>query len=296
MTSSILSPDSDKRFIDSVLARGLVDPRTVAHLAAEHQRDIESGRDVGSLAERLCNSGVLDRGVAARVLQTLRAEAARESALEPAPPMDGKRVGSYALGEELGRGGMGVVYRAFDTNLRRPVALKMILDASRADLEERERFEREARATAKLSHPGIVQVFDAGVHEGKPFLVMELVEGRSFETVLSGKEALTPRRVAEVVRGVAEALQHAHEHGVVHRDVKPQNVLLDREGRPRLVDFGLARDSATNNLTVTGSILGTPAYLAPEQARGESRGQGPAIDIYALGAVLYRALVGRPPF
>src|SRR5262249_27236316 len=129
---------------------------------------------------------------------------------------------------------------------------------------------------------------------GKPFIVMELVEGRSLEALLR-REPLSPRRIAEVVRGVALALAHAHENGVVHRDVKPENVIVDREGRPHLMDFGLARDVSADRLTLPGAILGTPSYMAPEQAAGEATLQGPPTDVYALGAVLYRALVGKPP-
>ncbi|MBI3724576.1 tetratricopeptide repeat protein [bacterium] len=208
----------------------------------------------------------------------------------------GERIGRYVVQGELGRGGMGVVYRALDTELRRPVALKMVLDPSRAGAAEIARFRREAAACAQLRHPGIVSVFEVGEHEKRPYLVMELVVGESFESLLS-KAAMPPKKVAEIVRGVALALEHAHERGVIHRDVKPQNVIVDRAGAPHLMDFGLARSlAATAQLTATGDVLGTPAYMAPEQAEGTPGDHGPWTDVYALGAVLFRGLTGRPPF
>ncbi|MBI3723224.1 tetratricopeptide repeat protein [bacterium] len=220
-----------------------------------------------------------------------RARASASSAGEPAP-----RIGKYVITGELGRGGMGVVYRALDTALRREVAIKMILDPTRAGPELLKRFEAEASATARLRHPGIVSVHEVGFHEGRPFLVMELIQGESLEALLR-REPMAPRRAAEVIREVALALAHAHASGVVHRDVKPENVLVDKEGRPHLMDFGLAREVGEGQrMTVTGQVLGTPAYMSPEQAAGETRRQGPASDVYSLGAVLYRALVGKPPF
>ncbi len=208
----------------------------------------------------------------------------------------GQRIGRYLVQGELGRGGMGVVLRALDTELGREVALKLVLDPASAETARLARFKREAETGARLRHPGIVPVLDFGVNEGKPFLVMELVPGESFEKLLH-RGGASPRRSAEIVREVALALDHAHAHGVIHRDVKPENVIVDTSGRARLVDFGLARDeSAKTQLTRTGEVLGTPAYLAPEQADGDPRSQGPHTDVYALGAVLYRALAGRPPF
>ncbi len=206
-------------------------------------------------------------------------------------------VGRYTVESVLGRGGMGVVYRGFDPHLRRPVAIKMIdLDPTELEAEDLQRFVREARAAARLAHPGIVPVYEVGADLDRPYLVMGLVEGESFEEALAGG-ALPRRRVAEVVRDVARALDHAHGHGIIHRDVKPQNVLLDREGRALLTDFGLARDAASvRQLTLTGDILGTPAYMAPEQAAGLTDEQGPHSDVWGIGAVLYRALVGVPPF
>ncbi len=207
-----------------------------------------------------------------------------------------RRLGRYALVDELGRGGMGVVYRAWDVELRRTVAIKAIHDSLLDNHKERERFHREAQAAARLSHPVIVAVHEAGQHEGRPFLVMDYIRGETFAE-LQKREPLPARRVAEIVRDLARGLDHAHDQGVIHRDVKPQNVLLDAEGRPRLVDFGLAQSiDVDRQLTRTGQLIGTPHYVSPEQARGDLTSIGPHSDVYQLGGVLYWALTGSPPF
>ncbi len=207
-----------------------------------------------------------------------------------------QRIGKYAIVEELGRGGMGIVYKAYDTALKRIVALKMILDPTRAGPEIIERFKNEAAAVARLNDPRIISVFEVGEHEGKPYLVMEFLDGQSFEHYLRSHK-VPAKKVAELVREIALALQHAHENCIVHRDMKPENIFIDKAGRPHLMDFGLAQDlAATHRLTVTGQLIGTPAYMAPEQASGDIHKQGPKTDVYGLGAVLYRALVGKLPF
>ncbi len=217
----------------------------------------------------------------------------------PPPPAAAHlgRIGRYVLLEELGRGGMGVVYRARDDALRRHVAIKMVLDASRLDEARMGRFVREARAAARLAHPGIVAVHEVGTDgEGRPFLVMDHIDGESLEA-LAEREPLAPRRAATLVREVALALDHAHGEGIVHRDVKPGNVLVGRDGRARLCDFGLARETgARGELTATGQMLGTPQYLSPEQARGDHDAIGPQTDVFSLGGLLYWAITGRPPF
>ncbi len=204
----------------------------------------------------------------------------------------GKQVGPYALLGELGRGGMGVVYRAYDTKLGKEVALKVILEAGPSGVE---RLAREARAAAALRHEAIVSVLHLGEHSGRPYLVMEYVAGESLGALLSRKPLPLPRKL-EIARDLARALEHAHGRGVIHRDVKPSNVLVDQEGRARLLDFGLARSSTDQGLTTTGQVLGTPLYMSPEQAGGDPTAHGPASDVYSLGAVLYHMLVGRPPF
>ncbi len=204
-------------------------------------------------------------------------------------------IGRYRPVRVLGQGGMGVVFEAVDPALHRSVAIKMILGGT-MDGEEIERFVREARLGARLRHPGIVAVLEVGSSGDRPFIVMDLVQGESLEALLRRGPVPLPRVVA-IVRDVARALEHAHGLGVIHRDVKPQNILVDEAGQPRLTDFGLARDAAARDrLTATGSTLGTPAYMAPEQADGDPSAQGVGCDIWAVGAVLYRGVAGRPPF
>jgi tRNA A-37 threonylcarbamoyl transferase component Bud32 len=214
----------------------------------------------------------------------------------PATADDARELEEYELLEEIARGGMGVVYKARQRALNRVVALKMILAGSHASTSDVARFKREAESAAHLDHPGIVPVHEIGERNGLPFIAMGFVDGPSLADRLA-RGPLLPSEAVAIVSSVAAAVQYAHEHGVIHRDLKPANILLDRVGGPRVTDFGLAkRASVESGLTVTGQILGTPSYMPPEQAEGKSDLVGPAADIYALGAVLYAALVGRPPF
>ncbi|HEX6885650.1 MAG TPA: serine/threonine-protein kinase [Planctomycetota bacterium] len=217
-------------------------------------------------------------------------EGSVEASAEPALPV----IPGYELKGLLGRGGMGVVYRARHLGLERDVALKMLLAGDLAGPRELERFLLEARAIANLSHPNIVQVHDVSAREGRPFFTMELVEGGTLSQRLAG----TPQpadSAAELVACLADAVEYAHRIGIVHRDLKPANVLLTPAGVPKVSDFGLARRvTGGEELTVTGTILGTPSYMAPEQIRGGPVGSG--ADVYALGAILYEGLTGRPPF
>jgi serine/threonine-protein kinase len=212
------------------------------------------------------------------------------------PPASLPRVPGYEVETVLGRGGVGVVYKARQNALERTVALKMLLAGPFAGSQERERLRRETAALACLRHPNIVPVYDAGEVEGRPYFTMEFVEGGSLAQKLSG----TPqpaRQAAALVTTLAEAVQVAHQGGIVHRDLKPANILLTADGTPKIADFGLARRlEGGAGLTQSGVPMGTPSYMAPEQARGQARATGPAVDVYALGALLYELLTGRPPF
>jgi tetratricopeptide (TPR) repeat protein/tRNA A-37 threonylcarbamoyl transferase component Bud32 len=205
-------------------------------------------------------------------------------------------VAGYEVLGLLGRGGMGVVYKARQTALKRVVALKMILAGEHAGSEQLARFRAEAEAVARLQHPNVVQVYEIGDRGGLPFFSLEFMEGGSLDRKLRGMPQ-PARETAELVRVLARAMHAAHQRGIVHRDLKPANVLLAADGTPKITDFGLAkRLDDVSGRTHSGAILGTPSYMAPEQAGGRLRDVGPPADVYALGAILYEALTGRPPF
>jgi serine/threonine protein kinase len=205
-------------------------------------------------------------------------------------------VPGYEILGELGRGAMGVVYLAQHLHLNRFVALKMILAGPHAARQELVRFRREAEAIARLDHPHIVRIYDFGERDSLPYFVMEFVEGGSLKQKLAGQ----PWSVTAAVRFVetlALAVHHVHQHNLIHRDLKPANVLLKRDGTPKITDFGLAKClDADQDLTASGTIVGTATYMAPEQAAGRKRAIGPPTDVYALGAILYEMLTGQPPF
>jgi eukaryotic-like serine/threonine-protein kinase len=226
-----------------------------------------------------------------------RAEAPTLPPEGPPCPADGSSVPpGYELLGEVGRGGMGVVYRARDRRLGRVVALKMILAGGHASQAELARFLAEAEAVAQLHHPNIVQVYEGGQHQGLPYFTLEYVPGGSLAERLGGVP-LPPAEAARLVEQLGRGVHYAHGKGVVHRDLKPANVLLTEDGTPKVTDFGLARRAGTGQgLTATGAVLGTPSYMAPEQAEGRGKEATAAADVYALGAILYECLTGRPPF
>ena len=218
-----------------------------------------------------------------------------------APPRrtaDAESSGRCEVRGRLGAGGMGTVYRAHDPQLGRDVAIKIPRfqgpPAARAAAQAR--FEREARAAASVRQAHICPIYDVGTSDGVPYVVMAFVEGQSLaELVAAGQ--VEPRRAAELVRQVAEGLEAVHGHGVIHRDLKPANILLDTAGKALLTDFGLARSvSDSDRITIEGSVLGTPAYMPPEQAGMSGDEVGPTADVYSLGAVLYELLTGQPPY
>ncbi len=210
---------------------------------------------------------------------------------EPAP----QRFGDYELLGEVGRGGMGVVYKAREAGLDRVVAVKMLLPGAVPDGEELQRFRTEAAAAARLQHPHIVAVHRVGEVGGRHFYSMDFIDGVSLTQRLA-EGPLPGRTAARYAAVVARALHHAHQHGILHRDIKPGNVLLDADDRPHVTDFGLAKQyTSDSGQTRTGSVLGTPSYMAPEQALGR-KDLGPACDVYGVGAMLYELLTGRPPF
>ncbi|NBO91382.1 MAG: serine/threonine protein kinase [Planctomycetia bacterium] len=198
----------------------------------------------------------------------------------------------YEMLNELGRGGMGVVYRARELRLNRLVALKMILAGVHAGPDDLARFRREAEALARLAHPHIVTVHAIDEHEGRPYFSLEYCSGGTLAEHLS---TLSARQSAEMLEKLARAMHDAHSQGVIHRDLKPVNVLMTADGTPKITDFGLARKLDEAGQTRTGSVMGTPSYMAPEQASG-SKVLTPSVDVYSLGAILYECLTGRPPF
>jgi tetratricopeptide (TPR) repeat protein len=230
-----------------------------------------------------------------------------ETALDPqrteafAPPAAAQAGGlpavpGYEIMSELGRGGMGVVYKAVHRILKRPVALKMLLSRAHAGPHERTRFRTEAEAVARLQHPNIVQIHEVGEHEGLEYFSLEFVDGGSLAQRLAAGP-LPFDQAAALAATLARAMHHAHQRGVIHRDLKPANVLLTAEGTPKVTDFGLAKHLETDSgQTRSGAVMGTPSYMAPEQAAGDVRAIGPLTDVYALGAVLYELLIGQPPF
>ena len=207
----------------------------------------------------------------------------------------GRTLGSYQITEELGRGGMAIVYRAYQPSLNRYVAIKVLPPQLSFDQQFVDRFQREARAAANLRHPNIVVIHDVGHHDGTYYIVMEYLEGRTLKELVEQTGPLPPQRAARIVEQIAAALDYAHQRGFVHRDVKPANVFVGEGDRVTLTDFGIAKAaSETEHLTRTGTLMGTPEYMSPEQAEGGAVDH--RTDLYALGVVLYQMLVGQVPF
>ncbi|MFN9717370.1 MAG: protein kinase domain-containing protein [Planctomycetota bacterium] len=262
----------------SVIAEVSRTSQTIVPLRGSHDQHLNKGRPVE------------EQSVTQRSAEQLVTPADRQSSNQV------RYFGDYELLSEIARGGMGVVYRARQTNLNRIVALKMILAGQLASEEEVQRFRTEAEAAANLDHPGIVPIYEIGQHDGQHFFSMGYVDGCSLaDRVRNGP--LPPKDAAELTKKIAEAIAFAHSRNVIHRDLKPANVLLDSNGEPRVTDFGLARKTDNDSgMTRTGAVMGTPSYMPPEQAAGKTSEVGPLSDVYSLGAILYCLLTGRPPF
>jgi eukaryotic-like serine/threonine-protein kinase len=257
------------------------------------------------LAEACAGDDALRREVESLLVAYERSASFLQTPLKPASPplpVPGSRereFGGYELLEEVARGGMGVVYKARQASLNRVVALKMILAGHLASEAQVKRFHTEALAAASLDHPNIVGIHEVGEHQGQHYYTMPFLDSRSlFQLVQSGQWPLEDgTEAARIVAKLAHAVQYAHQAGILHRDLKPGNILIDPDGEPHLTDFGLAKLlQAEEHLTLTGDLMGTPGFMAPEQARGKSGQATSATDIYSLGAVLYYLLTGRPPF
>ncbi len=250
-----------------------------------------------SSPETAASFGLLGTSPVGRILDGLP-----ESLTSTLPPSDSSyrvampSVPGYDLPGPLGEGGMGVVWKALQTKLNRLVALKMVLGDQRAGSKELIRFLAEAEAVAAVKHPHVVQVYDYGEANGRPFLAMEYLSSGSLSDRFQQTGRIEPKAAAELVATLAGAIQAAHDLGIVHRDLKPGNVLYDEHGQPKVTDFGLAKRAGGSDLTATQAVMGTPAYMAPEQARGETKFVGPQADVYSLGVILYECLTDTKPF
>jgi len=224
------------------------------------------------------------------------APAAGPKTAAPPPRKDHPEIAGYQIVRKLGTGGMAVVYEAHQHGLNRRVAVKMGLGGAQPDGDHLLRFQIEAEAVASLNHPNIVEIYEIGVAEGLPYFSMELVEGGTLADEIA-QGPVSARKAAQIAEVLARAIHFAHERGIIHRDLKPANVLRTPEGVPKIADFGLAKDLGKMSAhTQSGTILGSPCYMSPEQASGSVRDVGPTSDVYSLGAILYEMLVGAPPF
>ena len=254
--------------------------------------EIPAGSPLGLCPKCLLRNRPLPGAGAATISVSPENSPAPENISEARP----RCVGDYVLLEEIARGGMGVVYKARQVSLNRTVALKMILKGEFASAHDVQRFQSEAEAAGALDHPNILPVYEVGQEENWHFFSMKIIEGGSLERRLRG-DPMPPKSAGHLLEIVARAVHHAHQHGILHRDLKPANILMDENGSPHVTDFGLAKHiEKGSGATESGVIMGTPGYMSPEQASGNTKRVTTAADVYSLGAILYEMLTGRPPF
>lgn len=296
--AATLQPDADSQLAE------LLDELSVAAVEGDTARFETALRDHPHLESDIRELwGALMVTSAVASMSTTEIYEPASTATPPGPAQEltlPYRLGDYELTEEVGRGGMGIVYRAHQRSLGRSVAVKLILRGALASDEDQKRFRAEAESVARLEHQQVVPIYEVGEHHGQLYFSMPFIEGETLAQRLA-KGPLADREAARIVRDVAGAIDYAHQRGVIHRDLKPANIMLDKQGGVHVTDFGLAKrfedaDGATGSLTHTGAILGTPSYMAPEQAAGDRGEIGPATDVYSLGAILYAIVTGRPPF
>jgi serine/threonine protein kinase len=270
--------------------------RELLHGEIRLRRELRESLDVEELVRRFPDHAEWLRQTLAQIRLEEPTQDTSTASDEVPQNVTWPEIPGYEILGEIGRGGMGVVYKARQAKLNRFVALKMLLAGSQASAKAVARFRNEAEAIAQLQHPYIVQIFDVIEQDRQLFLSLEYVGGGGLSRKIGGRPLPVQQAVAWAHK-LAQAMQYAHEHGVIHRDLKPANVLLTEDGIPKITDFGLAKriDDATNR-TRTGTVVGTPDYMSPEQAEGQPRNIGPATDIYSLGIILYEMLTGRPPF
>lgn len=287
MSKSASSDDRDSRLA------ALLDELTEAARGGQAPRLEEVAARHPDLADEL--RGLWRTVMVAGAVASATSDFAESSHAAPPAPVPAD-LPDYELQEELGRGGMGIVYRAWQPSLQRNVAVKLILRGTLASADEQARFQAEAEAAGRLQHPHIVPIYEVASHNGQCYFSMQLVEGSTLAERLA-EGPLPAREAAQLMAVVARAIHYAHTQGIIHRDLKPANILLDAAGEPHVTDFGLAKQlDAGASLTRTGAVLGTPAYMAPELASGDRGLIGPPCDVYSLGTILYALLTGRPPF